>query len=47
VAAHPDATLEELQVWLAAEHEIQVSIVACGTGSNFSACRLKKVGTSR
>jgi transposase len=42
VAAHPDATLEELLAWLAAEHEIKVSIGCLWNRLKFLGLPLKK-----
>ena len=42
VAAHPDATLEELQAWLASEHEIKVSIGCLWNRLKFLGLPLKK-----
>ena len=42
VAAHPDATLEELQVWLAVEREIKVSIGCLWNRLKFLELPLKK-----
>jgi transposase len=42
VAAHPDATLEELQVWLADEREVKVSIGCLWNRLEFLKLPLKK-----
>jgi transposase len=42
VAAHPDATLEELQAWLAGEREVEVSIGCLWNRLKFLKLSLKK-----
>jgi transposase len=42
VADHPDATLEELQGWLAAEHKVEVSIGCLWNRLRFLKLPLKK-----
>ena len=42
VAAYPDATLEELQAWLAAEREVKVSIGCLWNRLKFLKLPLKK-----
>jgi transposase len=42
VAAHPDATLEELQAWLAAERKVKVSIGCLWNRLKFLKLPLKK-----
>jgi transposase len=42
VAAHPDATLEELQAWLVAERGVKVSIGCLWNRLNFLKLPLKK-----
>jgi transposase len=46
VAAYPDATLEELQAWLATEREAKVSIGCLWNRLKFLKLPLKKVGAS-
>src|SRR5713101_7130714 len=45
VAEHPDATLEELQAWLAAECKVKVSIGCLWNRLQFLALPLKKIRT--
>ena len=47
VAAHPDATLEELQAWLAAERKVKVSTGCLWNRLRFLKLPLKKVTASR
>jgi transposase len=47
VAAHPDATLEELQSWLAEDHKIKVSIGCLWNRLHFLNLALKKSPSGR
>jgi transposase len=47
VAAHPDATLEELQAWLAHEHKVEVSIGCLWNRLKFLKLPLKKSRSER
>ena len=47
VAAHPDATLEELQGWLAAERKVKVSIGCLWNRLQFLGLPLKKSHSAR
>jgi len=47
VAAHPDATLEEIRAWLAAEHTITVSIGCLWNRLRFLGLPLKKSHNAR